>query len=209
MSKIIKKRDATRSKQLILKNAIEIFAKNGYEKSSMEELAYMCNLNKAMIFYYYTNKRGLYEAVIIKILDEIYDRITKDNQNYNSSSKKLQSFIETYSNFAVSHPYLPSLLLRELSNSDSHLGKTLFTNMKKLYTLFENIIHKGINDGCFKDNLPMVIYFMVIGTLNLMITTKPLRIEANTTDNIDTCSNCQMEEISKYINIKIQNILKD
>ena len=209
MSRVVKKRNAVASKNLILKNAIELFSQKGYSQTSMEELASKCDLNKAMIFYYYKSKQGLYEAVIIKVLDEIYDTVVKENQNQKKPIEELESFIKTYAFFACKFPYLPSLLLKELSDNGTIVAEQLFNNMKKLFMLFCDILKRGEEKGCFKDVIPMVLYFMVLGTINLMITTKKMRIRAHESENLDTCATCDIDEISDYIVRKIQKILKE
>ena len=50
MSKKIQKRDAEVLKGLIITNAIQLFSQKGYASASMDELAGMCGLNKAMVF---------------------------------------------------------------------------------------------------------------------------------------------------------------
>ncbi len=209
MSRVVKKRNAEASKKLILKNAIELFSKKGYSSTSLDEIARVCDLNKAMIFYYYKSKQGLYEAVIVKILDEICDRVMNENRNHEDPQEELNSFIKTFASFACSHPYLPSLLLRELSDSGAKIPKTLFVHMKKLYMLFIDIVKRGEERGKFGDVVPMVIYFMIIGTINLLVTTKELRIKAYEADGLDTCATCDIDEISDYIVRKIQKMLKE
>ncbi len=209
MSRVVKKRNAQVSKNLILLNAIELFSKKGYSATSMEELATKCDLNKAMIFYYYKSKRGLYEAVIIQVLKEIYDTVTKENKNYHKPIDELDSFIKTYAKFACKFPHLPSLLLKELSDSGATLPEKLFYNMKKMYALFSDILKRGEEKGCFKDTIPMVLYFMILGSLNLMITTKKIRIKAYEEEKLDTCATCDIDEISAYISKKVKKMLKD
>ncbi|MCF6172543.1 MAG: TetR/AcrR family transcriptional regulator [Campylobacteraceae bacterium] len=209
MTKPIKRRNAEASKQLILRSATELFSKKGYSSASLEELAKMCDLNKAMIFYYYKSKQGLYEAVIIEVLEEIYDAITRENNKHKTPTEELKSFIKTFANFSCSHPYLPALLLKELSDSGAQIPKKLFFHMRKLYTLFTEMLKRGEEEGCFKDIIPMIVYFMIMGTINLMITTKKLRIKAYELDNIDTCATCEIDEISDYLIKKIIKMLKD
>jgi len=160
MSKKIQKRDAEASKALIISSAIELFSKKGYASTSMDELAKLSGLNKAMVFYYFKNKKGLYEAVI-------------------------------YAKYACTHSYLPSLLLKELSDSGAVLPpKILFGAMRELFSLFSDILKRGEEQCYFHNAIPMMLYFMVIGTLNLMITTKALRVEASQKEDIllDTCA---------------------
>lgn len=205
----MKKRNAEASREKIIQNAKILFAKNGFNSTSMEELASTCDLNKAMIFYYFKNKQSLFEAVMKEILEEIYNTIKKENQNQTNPVKELESFIKTYATFAYKHPYLPSLLLKELSDSGAVIPEQLFINMRQLFKLFSEILKRGEEEGYFSDVIPMILYFMVIGTLNLIITTKPLRIKAHELSGVDTCSTCSIDEISEYIMKKIKKMLKD
>lgn len=201
MTKKIQKRDAKASKQLIINNAIKLFATKGYASASMEELGKMCDLNKAMVFYYFKNKKGLYEAVMQEVLDEIYHTIVKENKKYQNPKQQLKAFVSTYAKFAYEHDYLPSLLLAELSDSGAVISEMLFSSMRQLFALFSDILYRGQKEDYFKDALPMILYFMIIGTLNLMVTTKALRIKASKMNDItvDTCASCDIKEIANYI----------
>ena len=201
-----KQRDASISKDLILQNAIKLFSQKEFSSVSMDSLAKECGLNKAMIFYYYKNKQALYEEVIIYILDEIYTVMIKKNQNLIDPKEQLISFIKTFTLFAWEKPYLSSLLLRELSHSNnSDISQILFANMKKLYKLFCDILKNGENnvfiDNCSKDS--MMLYFMIIGTINLMVTTTNIRYKAYSTDTLNTCFECDEQYVLSYVTKQI------
>jgi len=209
MSKKIQKRDAKVSKQLIITHAKALFSQKGYASTSMDELAERCELNKAMVFYYFKNKKGLYEAVMHEILVEIQQTIVEENKLHSTPKEELEGFIRTYAKFACEHSYLPSLLLKELSSSGAVVPEMLFASMRQLFSLFSDILRRGEEKGCFDNAIPMILYFMVLGTLNLMITTKPLRIKASQMEDIDvdTCASCDIEEIADYVVQKIFRML--
>ena len=209
MSKKIQKRDAKVSKQLIITHAIVLFSQKGYASASMDELAERCGLNKAMVFYYFKNKKGLYEAVMREVLVEIQQTIVEENKRHSTPKEEMEGFIRTYAKFACEHPYLPSLLLKELSDSGAIIPEMLFSSMRQLFALFSDILKRGEKEGCFTDAVPMILYFMVLGTLNLMITTKQLRIKASQMEDIDvdTCASCEIEEIADYVVQKIFRML--
>ena len=211
MSKKIQKRDAEASKAMIISSAIQLFSQKGYASSSMDELAKLCGLNKAMVFYYFKNKKGLYEAVMTQVLEEIQQVVLEENVKYTKPIEELESFIRTYAKYACTHPYLPSLLLKELSDSGAVVPEMLFGAMRQLFALFSDILKRGEEKGCFHDANPMVLYFMVLGTLNLMVTTKPLRVAASQKEDIvlDTCAACDMTEIADYIVDKMKKMLKE
>lgn len=177
----------------------------------MDELAGMCGLNKAMVFYYFKNKKGLYEAVIQEVLEKLKETIVEENKIHKTAEQELEGFIRTYAQFAYEHKALPSLLLKELSDSGAVIPDMLFVAMRQLFALFSDILKRGEQEGYFHDAVPMILYFMVIGTLNLLISsTEPLRVRASELEDIDidTCSECDIDEIANYIIEKIKQSLR-
>ncbi len=211
MPKKVQKRDAEASKEAIIRHATALFSEKGYTSASMDELAQRCGLNKAMVFYYFKNKKGLYEAVMQSVLEEIYRVITEQNSAYDSPEAALRGFVFTYARYAQTHPYLPALLLKELSDSGAVVPELLFASMRKLFSLFSDIVRRGQKEGVFGVAIPMVLYFMILGTLNLMVTTQPLRQKAAEMEDIeiDTCASCDIDEIAAYLYKSIEIILKE
>jgi len=144
-----------------------------------------------------------------EVLVEIQQTIVEENSRHSRPKDELEGFIRTYAKFACEHPYLPSLLLKELSDSGAVVPEQLFASMRQLFALFSDILKRGEAKGCFESAVPMILYFMVLGTLNLMITTKPLRIKASQMEDIDvdTCASCDIDEIANYVVEKIFRML--
>jgi len=202
-------RDAEATKANIIKNAMMLFAKNGYDATTADEIAKACGVNKAMIFYYYKNKAGLYSAVMSHALEAIHEEVITTDKCCISPIADLEAFIKTYATYCDAHPYLPALILRELSDSGAHLPEMMFESLRKLFTLLSSILKEGEKQGIFHNVTPMIIHFMIVGTINLLITTKPLRENAQSIDNeLEACAHCDINEISDYIFTKIKLLLE-
>ncbi|WP_457745266.1 TetR/AcrR family transcriptional regulator [Sulfurimonas sp.] len=202
-------RDAQATKAKILHDAMLLFSKNGYDATTADDIATSCGVNKAMIFYYFKNKAGLYEAVMQHVLDAIHQEILTTDKCCISPLADLEAFIKTYATYSQQHPYLPALILRELSDSGAHLPELMFASLRKLFALLSNILSEGEKQGLFHNVEPMIIHFMIIGTINLLITTQPLRTNAVKLDaDLNTCSDCPMDEIAEYIFTKVKLMLE-
>jgi len=194
------KRDAEATKAKIIENAMILFSKKGYDATTADDVAAACGINKAMIFYYYKNKAGLYEAVMSKALSAIHEKVITSEKCCASPLADLEAFIRTYADYCEQNPYLPALLLRELSSSGHQLPEQMFVSMRRLFTLLSSILAAGEGQGLFKKSQPMILYFMIVGTMNLMITTRPLRERAaQMQEGLNTCSDCSMDEIAEEI----------
>ena len=201
------KRNATLTKEKIIHNAMLLFAKNGYDATTTDDIAKNSDINKAMIYYYYKNKSTLYAAVMSYVLDAIFQDIVAKEES--SPLKALENFIRTYATHCQKNPSLPALLLRELSDSGAHLPQEMFANMRQLFSLLSKILEEGESQKIFHNVEPMIIHFMIVGTINLLITTTPLRQTASELEShLNTCHDCSIEKITEYIFEKIKLMLE-
>jgi len=203
-----KARDGVKTKQTILQNARYLFSKKGFDATSINEIAEASHINKAMLYYYFKSKKDIYEVVVKDILSSIYKEITISEKCCDSAVGDLRAFISIYTQFANKHPYFPALLLRELSNSGKNLSKSVLAGCIQLFGLFSDILQRGEDEGVFKDVKPMIIFCMLISTVNILVVTKPLReAVAKEAVNLDTSSDISVNEISEYIFKKITLML--
>ncbi len=202
-----KTRDAQATKAKIIHTSMMLFSTNGYDATTADEISKISGVNKAMIFYYYKNKVGLYGAVLSHALESIHDEVLKEKE-YLTPLKDLKRFIKTYALYCEKHPYLPALLLRELSNSGAYLPDVMFDSMRKLFALLSKILKEGERQKLFHNVEPMLIHFMIVGTINLFITTKPLRKKSvELEEELNTCCDCDMEYVADYIFNKVKLML--
>jgi TetR/AcrR family transcriptional regulator len=69
----------TDARQHIAEAAAELFAERGFDGTSMQMIADAAAVNKAMLYYYYASKRGLYSAIIqggLETMSGLLDEIT-------------------------------------------------------------------------------------------------------------------------------------
>ncbi len=194
------KRDAAVTKAKILRESRTLFSKQGYDATTVDDIAKESKVNKALIYYYFKNKSGLYSEVMSGLFDAIYKEVTQAGENSKTIVEELEIFVKSYANYAYKNPYFPALLLRELSDSGAHVPEMMFVSMRRLFLLLSDILERGREEKVFIESIPMVVHFMIIGSINLMITTEPLRKKALLLDGkIDTCSDCSVDEVSTYV----------
>ncbi len=203
-----KTRNSETTKAKIIHTSMILFSTNGYDATTADEISKVCGVNKAMIFYYFKNKAGLYGAVLSHALESIHDEVITKDKEYLHPLEDLKIFIKTYALYCEKHPYLPALLLRELSSSGAYLPDVMFESMRKLFALLSKILKEGERQNLFHNVEPMLIHFMIVGTINLFITTKSLRKKsAKLEDNLNTCCDCDMDYVADYIFNKIKLML--
>jgi len=203
------KRDAKATKAKILQEARTLFSVKGFDATTIDDIANSSDVNKALIYYYFKNKVGLYAQVMSGLFDAIYDEVMCARERCTSPADELYVFVKTYAEHAHKYPYFPALLLRELSDSGARLPEMMFASMRKVFILLSEILQKGEREGVFIKSIPILVHFMIIGTINLMVTTAPLRKKAmEIDDSVDSCAECSVDEITTHIFQTIQKSLE-
>ena len=194
------KRDAKATKEKILTKARSLFSKQGFDATTVDDIAQESKVNKALIYYYFKNKSGLYTDVMSGLFDAIYKEVVEASKHSKTVVEELENFVKSYARYAYENPYFPALLLRELSDSGAHLPDMMFVSMRRVFLLLSDILERGREEKVFAESIPIVVHFMIIGSINLMVTTDPLRKKALLLDGeIDTCSECSLEKVATYI----------
>jgi AcrR family transcriptional regulator len=70
---------------VILDTAVDVFAKKGYRTATMQDVAYAMRVPPSFLYYYFRNKRDLYESVILRYLKERrtdFERISQENVSF-------------------------------------------------------------------------------------------------------------------------------
>jgi len=68
-------KDYDRKRHHILKHAAKIFARQGFDRASMAQLAAACGISKANIYHYYSGKEALLFGILDSYLCRLRDRI--------------------------------------------------------------------------------------------------------------------------------------
>ncbi|MGZ3898974.1 MAG: TetR/AcrR family transcriptional regulator [Bacteroidia bacterium] len=82
----------------LLKTASTVFSKYGLEKTTLEDISKMANLNKASLYYYFKNKEEIYAEVVMDeatiLISELQGKIEKFK---NHESKIINYILERLS----------------------------------------------------------------------------------------------------------------
>lgn len=163
----------TDSRNKILEAAVDEFVEYGFSGARVDRIASRADINKAMIYYYYSSKEGLYQAVI----DEHVDRLGEEVQTSIAEAVDVEASLLSISTlymqvFTQRARYLP-ILLREFASGGGRLRKSLerMTSERGLPALFMRILEEGKRVGRFRecDSRQALISFIGMNLFYLML----------------------------------------
>src|SRR5277367_662845 len=97
----------------ILNAAEEHFAAQGLAGARTDQIALAAHANKAMLYYYFGNKRRLHRAVLENLLRQFRSRVLAPPPKNLSAREKLLEIVNGYFDFLATHPNYPRLVQRE------------------------------------------------------------------------------------------------
>lgn len=164
----------TDKKEHIINKAIELFARNGFEGTSIRDLAAAADVNVAMVNYYFGSKEKLFESLVEMksaatrgILGEIA------NNSELNGIEKINRIIETYVTKNFSHRQFHRLIHQELMLGNRETLQNTIVNLLFPNSLtIKEIIKTGIKKGEFREVDPELTVATLLGTIHQVLQSK-------------------------------------
>lgn len=147
----------------ILQVAEQLFAEEGFDGTSVRDIAKKANINIAMISYYFGSKEKLLEALVIYRIKAMSMHLENLYQENISPFDKMDKLISYYIQRVHQNRSIYQILHFELSNNKREINLQAFTEVKKNNLRFlENIIKEGQEQGVFQPNINVVLLPTII-----------------------------------------------
>ena len=114
--------------ELIVKTALDLFLKNGYEKTSLSDIVAISGGSLASIYTFFESKEGLFQAIIEQEIDALIKEI--DEKIDLKISHSLEEFLTKFATIIFSivcskrHISLGRIMMSEGSKNGGKLGRT-------------------------------------------------------------------------------------
>ncbi len=113
------------AKDSILAAARREFAARGFSGARVEAIARAAGCNKAMLFYYFSSKEKLYQAVLGRALGEIFAEIGSVVHEQLTPESFMERFPEIYIRFLARNPDLPRILVFDLIHNPENVSQAM------------------------------------------------------------------------------------
>lgn len=137
-------------RERILDAAAKLFARCGYENSSIADLAAAVGVSKAAIYHYYATKQEIYDAIILNVLAGLTSEVSQAVAQATTAHARLRQFMVTHARyFERCHPQFVTMLISysAMSVPDQQDAARLRDGYEQL---LRDIIEDGISRGEFR-----------------------------------------------------------
>lgn len=177
-----------KTRAAILKAALQEFSHEGVAGARIDEIARRAGVNKALLYYYFKDKEGLYTAVLDEVLSGLHARVMSVLEAKDlAPSRKLLKYVEAHFDYIASHPVYPRLVQREFmrtvgrrlapaaSRVFERYGRPIYANLGKL-------VSDGIASSDFRRVDPGQTISSILGVINFYFISLPAQQVLNPGD---------------------------
>ena len=179
------------SRAAILQAAAEEFAKHGIAGARTDAIARAAKVNKALLYYYFTDKETLYGAVLDNAFSGMKTNIFKVLDSDLPAREKIMAYAGAYFDFIASNQIYPKLMQREMMRAregqSEHIDRLVKTYFQPIFRKVGELIHRGIAEGEFRKVDPahfvpsmvamIVFYFSSAPVMQRIVRFNPLAPE--------------------------------
>jgi TetR/AcrR family transcriptional regulator len=182
------RRSPEQSQRAILEAAAREFATEGVAGARTDSIAQAAGVNKALLYYYFHDKEGLYGAVLHHVVGNLLQELMDVLNSGRPASYRVLAYAATHFNYIASHPEYGRLMQFEMmragAGKSSHFPKLVQQFFRPLMMRVIEVLREGIRSGEFRAVHPenflqsmlstIVFYFVALPAIRIMMPVDPL-----------------------------------
>jgi len=158
----------------ILEAAENYFAAHGLAGTRTEEIASAARVNKAMLFYYFKNKRHLHRAVLENLFRQFRSSVYALREKTDSPRRRLLALAAGYFDFLAAHPNYPRLVQREAMEASGNFKWIVGEYLDPFHSEVVRTIRDGIAAREIRNIDPEHTAFSILGMTTSYFAAAPI-----------------------------------
>ena len=147
----------------------------------MEEIAAKAEINKAMLYYYYTSKDNLFQEVLQRILrtttEQIIANLNQGSTTDKNAIEKISQFVTAHFEVLAKNPNFAKIVLDALAgdSKDVHIAmEVIRKDTELLFPKLFTLIEEAIGERVFRKIDPLQVFISIIGMNLIYFIGKPI-----------------------------------
>ncbi len=153
----------------VLRRAVELFIRQGYDATSMGDLAGELGLTKSAIYHHVPSKQALLSAALDEALDGLATAIDgAASEMADNAYERLRTAVRRSVETLVSHLPTVTLLLRVRGNSEVEVAA--LARRRELDETLAGLVREAVEEGSLRADLdPELISRLLFGMVNSLV----------------------------------------
>jgi TetR/AcrR family fatty acid metabolism transcriptional regulator len=167
MSNKLSKED-TRSR--ITKAATKLFAENGYQQTTIAEIAKMVGLAEGSIYEHFRGKEDILLTIPDVWVNRAIEELDLQLLGIQGAINKLRKFLWWYMHYIESEPLTAKVVFLFLKTNPNFIQTEVYLNVKTFYAYLTKIFEEGRESGELVQDLnPFIARAAFLGTIEHLV----------------------------------------
>jgi TetR/AcrR family transcriptional regulator len=167
-----------RSRLAILDAASAEFSNQGIAGARIDSIAKAAGVNKALLYYYFRDKEGLYGAALEHTFGGLLEQLVRILDTDRTAGYKILAYALTHFNHVASHPHYRRLVQHEMMRAGAgetrHFQKLVQNFFRPLLARVTGVLEAGIVGGEFRRVETMQFVHSMIAVVVFYFTAAPV-----------------------------------
>ena len=146
----------------ILNSALEVFSKNGFRGSTIDQIAEISGMSKPNLLYYFKNKEAIIQVLIDQLLDKWLDPLRAIDAD-GDPLDEIRNYVDRKLEMSRDYPRESRLFANEILQGAPRIQDEL-RDLKNLVDEKAKVIRRWIKDGKLRDCDPHHLIFSIWAT---------------------------------------------
>jgi len=170
-----RRRNAEASRAQVWAAAAAEFAARGFDGAKVDRIAADAGVNKAMIYYHFKSKAGLFNAILHDTFSAITEAVRVVAEGGGPPEDRLRAYVAAMAHVADERPFFPPIWLREIAEGGRHVDPTVANHFRQVLMMLGGILQEGAATGRMRPMNPFLVQMGIVGPLTLFMASRPLR----------------------------------
>ena len=184
------------------------FAERGYDAAGVDRIAARARLNKAMLYYHYGSKLGLYLEVLRDMFRAVGVRARAIADGPGTAEAKLDTWVQAIVEEAAARPWFPPIMLRELGSGAPHIDTETFGMMNAVYLAVRDVIEQGQREGAFRDADPLLTYLTILPAILIFFARQRVVSQRKNVQGLAAAAPRQTDEFIRHMQTSARALLR-
>lgn len=156
-------------KRRIMEAAAQLFADKGYDATSISDITEAADVGRALIYYYFKDKRDLYVSIIDDGGEYIIGVAEEAYAVEGTAFERLRHFIRRFRQLHIDRPNLSRIGMRADLEGSLAFHEHAKEHIMRISSLLEKVIEEGIEQGEIRNVNPNKAVHMLNGIVHSLI----------------------------------------